>query len=71
MAETILAHFKTPAAFRAWLRKHHKTAGSLVLRISRNHAAERGVTYAQALDEALCSGASIPIGPLKRPARTT
>ena len=49
-------HFKTPAAFRAWLRKHHKTATVLVLRISKNHAAASGVTYAQALDEALCSG---------------
>jgi uncharacterized protein YdeI (YjbR/CyaY-like superfamily) len=28
----------------------------LVLRIARTHAAHRGVTYAQALDEALCFG---------------
>jgi uncharacterized protein YdeI (YjbR/CyaY-like superfamily) len=28
----------------------------LVLRISRNHAAKSGITYAQALDEALCYG---------------
>jgi uncharacterized protein YdeI (YjbR/CyaY-like superfamily) len=56
MAETTPAHFKTPAAFRAWLRKHHNTASALVLRISKTHAADRGVTYAQALDEALCYG---------------
>ncbi|MCX6551109.1 MAG: YdeI/OmpD-associated family protein [Acidobacteria bacterium] len=56
MAEPILAHFKTPAAFRAWLRTHHKTAIALVLRVSKNHAAATGVTYAQALDEALCYG---------------
>jgi uncharacterized protein YdeI (YjbR/CyaY-like superfamily) len=49
-------HFRTPAAFRAWLRRHHKTATALVLRIARQHAAEAGVTYAQALDEALCHG---------------
>jgi uncharacterized protein YdeI (YjbR/CyaY-like superfamily) len=56
MAEATPAHFKTSAAFRAWLRQHHKTASALVLRIFRNHAAARGVTYAQALDEALCYG---------------
>jgi uncharacterized protein YdeI (YjbR/CyaY-like superfamily) len=56
MAEPPPTHFKTPAAFRAWLRKHHRTAGALVLRISRNHAGGTGVTYAQALDEALCHG---------------
>lgn len=56
MTEPAPTHFKTPAAFRAWLRKHHKTASALVLRISKNHAAGSGVTYAQALDEALCCG---------------
>jgi uncharacterized protein YdeI (YjbR/CyaY-like superfamily) len=49
-------HFPTQASFRTWLRTHHKTADSLVVRIARNHAAARGVTYAQALDEALCFG---------------
>ena len=56
MTEPNPTHFKTPAAFRAWLRTHHRTAGSLVLRISRHHAADSGITYAQALDEALCHG---------------
>ena len=56
MAEPTPTHFKTPAAFRAWLRRHHKTASALVLRISRTHATGTGVTYAQALDEALCYG---------------
>jgi uncharacterized protein YdeI (YjbR/CyaY-like superfamily) len=56
MAETTPTHFKTPAAFRAWLRKHHNTASALVLRISKTHAADSGITYAQALDEALCYG---------------
>jgi uncharacterized protein YdeI (YjbR/CyaY-like superfamily) len=56
MAETAPTHFKTPAAFRAWLRKHHKTVRALILRIAKAHAADRGITYAQALDEALCYG---------------
>ena len=48
--------FRTPAAFRAWLEKNHATSTELVLRLFRVHAAGRGVTYAQALDEALCFG---------------
>jgi uncharacterized protein YdeI (YjbR/CyaY-like superfamily) len=49
-------HFKTPAAFRVWLRKHHRTESALVLRIAKGHAAASGITYAEALDEALCFG---------------
>ncbi|MEZ4413950.1 MAG: YdeI/OmpD-associated family protein [Gemmatimonadales bacterium] len=42
--------------FRAWLRKHHRTETALVLRIAKRHAAATGITYAEALDEALCFG---------------
>lgn len=49
-------HFKTPAAFRAWLRQHHTSATELVLRLAKVHASAGGITYAQALDEALCFG---------------
>lgn len=56
MKDPAPTHFKTPAAFRAWLRTHHKTASVLVLRIAKVHAAASGVTYTQALDEALCYG---------------
>ena len=44
------------AAFRAWLRAHHRTEAALVLRIARVHAADSGITYPEALDEALCFG---------------
>ncbi len=43
------------SAFRAWLRKHHRAETALVLRIAKKHAAT-GITYAEALDEALCFG---------------
>jgi len=56
MAETPPTHFESPQGFRAWLRKHHRTAAELVLRISKRHAAASGITYSQALDEALCYG---------------
>lgn len=48
--------FRTPAAFRAWLEKHHASAKALEVRLFKVHAAHRGITYAQALDEALCFG---------------
>lgn len=49
-------HFRTAAAFRTWLRANHATAEALVVRIAKTHAAASGITYAQALDEALCVG---------------
>ena len=56
MAEPTPARFKTPAAFRAWLKAHHETASFLLVRIAKAHVADGGITYAQALDEALCYG---------------
>jgi uncharacterized protein YdeI (YjbR/CyaY-like superfamily) len=49
-------HFPNQAAFRTWLRRHHKAAASLTLRIAKTHAAHTGITYGEALDEALCFG---------------
>ena len=51
-----LATFPSPQAFRAWLAQHHKTASELVVRCSKAQAKDRGLTYAEALDEALCFG---------------
>ena len=48
--------FKTPAAFRAWLRRHHKTATELLVCLHKTHVAHEGITYREALDEALCHG---------------
>ncbi len=48
--------FRTPAAFRAWLAAHHAKAAELIVRCCKAHAAARGMTYPQALDEALCYG---------------
>ena len=48
--------FKTPAAWRAWLEAHHDSSSEILLRLFKVHAAHRGVTYKQALDEALCFG---------------
>ena len=51
-----LKSFRTPAALRAWLAKNHQRATELLLRCFKTHATHKGVTYAQALDEALCYG---------------
>jgi uncharacterized protein YdeI (YjbR/CyaY-like superfamily) len=51
-----LKSFRTAAAFRAWLEKHHGRKTELLLRTFKVHASHRGVTYRQALEEALCWG---------------
>lgn len=48
--------FRTPAELRRWFEKNHAKATELMLGLYKVHAAERGVTYQQALDEALCFG---------------
>jgi uncharacterized protein YdeI (YjbR/CyaY-like superfamily) len=48
--------FSTPAQFRAWLEAHHASATELIVRCWKTHASRRGMTYRQALDEALCVG---------------
>lgn len=48
--------FRTQAAFRAWLKGNHRTAPAIVLQLAKTHAKDDGITYAQALDEALCFG---------------
>ena len=48
--------FRSADALRRWLSREHQRATDLVVRCYKVHAAHRGVTYAQALDEALCVG---------------
>ena len=48
--------FKTPAAFRRWLAGHTDLAEGVWLRIFKKDSGEKTVTYAEALDEALCYG---------------
>ncbi len=48
--------FKSAQAFEAWLKKHHATSDDLWLQIAKKGANEPSVTYAEAVDLALCSG---------------
>lgn len=48
--------FETQTAWRAWLDRHHAEAGPVWLRIYKKDSGQPTVTYAEALDEALCYG---------------
>jgi uncharacterized protein YdeI (YjbR/CyaY-like superfamily) len=56
MANQMPADFRTPASFRSWLAKNHAGTPELIVRLYRTHAVNKGITYAQALDEAICFG---------------
>ena len=49
-------HFKTSADFRHWLEKKHTESGGIWLRIFKKDSHEISLTYAEALDQALCYG---------------
>lgn len=48
--------FTTQNEFRRWLSKHHKSATELIVGFYRIDSGKGGLTYPQALDEALCFG---------------
>lgn len=48
--------FASAAAFRAWLETHHRGTSELLVRLFKKHASQRGLSYKEALDEALCFG---------------
>jgi len=48
--------FRSPREFRAWLEKEHARAPGLLLRIYKKDSGAPSVTYAEALDQALCFG---------------
>lgn len=48
--------FADAAAFRAWLEEHHATATELWMRLRRKGHPDRGLTWEDAVPEALCFG---------------
>lgn len=48
--------FKSAATFRRWLEKNHGNTDGIWLRIFKKDSGEKSVTYAEALDQALCFG---------------
>jgi uncharacterized protein YdeI (YjbR/CyaY-like superfamily) len=53
---TEIKSFANPANWRAWLIKHHERPQGIWLRIFKKDSGRTTVTYAEALDEALCYG---------------
>jgi len=51
-----ILHFKTSVDFRRWLANNHVQSEGLWLRIAKKAAGEKSLTYAEALDQALCYG---------------
>jgi uncharacterized protein YdeI (YjbR/CyaY-like superfamily) len=48
--------FATPAEFRAWLEKHHGTETELWVGFYKKSSGKIGITYKEAVEEALCFG---------------
>lgn len=48
--------FRDASEFRAWLERHHETETELWTEFRRAHVADRGLTWADAVVEALCFG---------------
>jgi uncharacterized protein YdeI (YjbR/CyaY-like superfamily) len=51
-----LKYFNTATDFRAWLEDNHRTARELWIGFYKKDSGKGGITYAEALDEALCFG---------------
>jgi len=51
-----LKYFKSTAEFRAWLEANHTSATELWLGFYKQDSGKVGITYPEALDEALCFG---------------
>jgi uncharacterized protein YdeI (YjbR/CyaY-like superfamily) len=50
------ATFASGESFRSWLEKNHASTSELTVRCFKTSAKDRGLTYREALDEALCYG---------------
>jgi uncharacterized protein YdeI (YjbR/CyaY-like superfamily) len=48
--------FKTAAAFRAWLKKHHASKTELIVGYYRKESGKPTITWQESVDEALCFG---------------
>src|SRR4051812_45281600 len=48
--------FTTPAAFEKWMAKNHVKSTGIWVRFYKKASGKYGITYAEALDVALCYG---------------
>lgn len=52
----VIRYFKTPAAFRTWLARHHKREKVLVVGFYKRGSGKPSITWPESVDEALCFG---------------
>ena len=55
-AESIILPFANAAAFRRWLKSNHATHDGIWMQLAKKDSGIPSITYAEALDEALCYG---------------
>jgi uncharacterized protein YdeI (YjbR/CyaY-like superfamily) len=48
--------FRTPSAFRKWLKKHHTKADELLVGYYKKDSGKPSITWPESVDEALCYG---------------
>ena len=48
--------FENPAAWRAWLAVHHRTAPEVLVGFHKRHTGRPSLTWPESVDEALCYG---------------
>ena len=48
--------FSSPEQFRQWLEQNHDSASELLVGFHKKSSGKKSITYAEALDEALCFG---------------
>jgi uncharacterized protein YdeI (YjbR/CyaY-like superfamily) len=51
-----IRYFATPAAFRAWLERHHESAGELWVGFHKKSSGAPSLTWPESVDQALCFG---------------
>lgn len=56
MAEYPIMPFASEADWETWLEEHHTTAPGLWLKLAKKESGHASITYAEALDVALCFG---------------
>ena len=52
----MILSFRSPSAFRKWLTANHDKSDGIWLRTFKKNSGTASITYAEALDEALCFG---------------
>ena len=56
MSELAELAFESAEAWQAWLREHHAASPGIWLKLAKKGAGVPSVSYAEAVDEALCYG---------------